>query len=920
MVGFWLRQLLGVKVDRCPRSRTPNGPWRGLYSGVVLAGIGVGMVVGQGVAGASPSDASEPSSASQSAETADPGPSAAPQAAATQSADPQEAPDLDAEPDIADEADDTAEADNAVEADEPDEAVDADQAEGTAGTDEEPSAQSRTRTAETPPAADDVADDVADAAEPAQAVASVASVESAGPAHSALATDIRISAESVAPAPALALRTLVSARPVTVQTMVADVLTWVGLRPQVDDVPGPPTPVSALVQSLWLAVRQAQYTWNNQRPTAAATTSGPGLDGVVTGNLNAVDYDDTLLTYTLIGGPAYGRVVMDVSGGFIYTPGAAAAGRADKFTVRIDDTSGNPFHVHGLLGLLGVTRPTEVTVVIAASSPVWQSVPSALAISELASRDGVEVTPGRNGAVGVIDGRFTDQLVVNADDAAAVLNSLAFALGAATGFADPSAITATSVGKGADAEHFYRYTERIGGVTVLGSEVVLVTNAAGEVTSVFNYYRGLGEGFDVTPGAAVDEDAEVRSIAGNAYLGPDADPRAIENFLAATIFTKELVVYTRDDATSDLAWRVVVVLPDTGEMSPSGVTYLIDADGATAGEVILATSSAHAATAISSGKDWLGESRVMTIETRTVFWFRSYQLIDAPRNIKTYKTSYSLFGLGGPSLPGTVVKRGFFGWDAAAVSAHANMAQVYDYFQGVLGRTSFDDGGALISVSIRFNPRTSTAGYANAFWDPSRQLFAFGDVGYFQASVDVVAHEFAHAVVSYVVGDGGSVLDHGESGALNEAYSDIFGVLVEGKAGDGRWLIAEDSDYGVIRNLADPGSVRTAYGPYRDRVSDMYLGEGDDRGEHVNSTVFSHAAYLMMTDAATAGVSDQTWAKVFYHSLGRLSTTAKFVDGRAAVLSSAGAQGLTATQLAAIARAFDAVEIYGAATSSLIAV
>ena len=145
-------------------------------------------------------------------------------------------------------------------------------------------------------------------------------------------------------------------------------------------------------------------------------------------------------------------------------------------------------------------------------------------------------------------------------------------------------------------------------------------------------------------------------------------------------------------------------------------------------------------------------------------------------------------------------------------------------------------------------------------------------------------------------------------------------MLVEGKTGDGRWLIAEDSDYGVIRNLADPRSIRTAYGPYRDRVSDMYLGEGDDRGEHVNSTVFSHAAYLMMTDAATAGVSDQTWAKVFYHSLGRLSTTAKFVDGRAAVLSSAGAQGLTATQLAAIARAFDAVEIYGAAPSSLIAV
>ncbi|WP_235622059.1 M4 family metallopeptidase [Mycolicibacterium austroafricanum] len=905
--------MLGVKVDRCPRSRTPNGSWRGLYSGVVLAGIGVGMVVGQGVAVASPSETSEPSSSSQSGETADAGPSTASQASTAADADPEPKadaepdPEPDAEPDLADVAD---------------EAEEADDIEVAASTDEDPTRQSRTRTEEAPSDAADAvaADAAADDGEPAEPALATSVADTPEPADPVVAAVPDPALPDVATAPAAALRTLVSARPVTVQSMVTDVLTWVGLRPQGDDGPTPPTPVSALVQSLWLAVRQTQYTWNNQRPTADATTSGPGLDGVVTGNLNAVDYDDAALTYTLTGGPAYGRVAIDASGGFTYTPGAAAAGRADKFTVRIDDTSGNPFHVHGLLGLLGITRPTEVTVVIAASSPVRKSVPSGLAMGELTSRDGVEVTPGRNGAVGVIDGRFTDQLVVNPDDAAAVLNSLAFALGAAAGFADPSAITASSVGEGADAEHFYRYTEKIGGVPVLGSEVILVTNAAGEVTSVFNYYRGLGEGFDITPGAAVDEDAEVRLIAGTAYLGPDVDSRMLESFLSTSTFTRELVVYTHDDATSDLAWRVTVVVPDTGEMSPSGATYLIDADGASAGDVILGTSNAQAATSISIAKDWLGESRVMTIDTRTVLWFRTYQLIDAPRNIKTYKTSYSLFGLGSPTLPGTVVKRGFFGWDAAAVSAHANMAVVYDYFQDVLGRTSFDDDGALVSVSIRYNPRISTGGYLNAFWDPNRQLFAFGDAGYLQASVDVVAHEFVHAVVSYVVGDGGSVLDYGESGALNEAYGDILGALVEGKTGDGRWLIGEDSDHGVVRNLADPGSIRTAYGPYRERVSDMYSGEGDDRGEHVNSTVFSHAAYLMMTDAATAGVSDQTWAKVFYHSLGRLGTSAKFVDGRAAVLSSAGEQGLTAAQLAAIARAFDTVEIYGAAPSSVIAV
>ena len=71
----------------------------------------------------------------------------------------------------------------------------------------------------------------------------------------------------------------------------------------------------------------------------------------------------------------------------------------------------------------------------------------------------------------------------------------------------------------------------------------------------------------------------------------------------------------------------------------------------------------------------------------------------------------------------------------------------------------------------------------------------------------------------------------------------------------------------------------------------------------------------MMNDAATVDIADQTWATVFHSSIGRLSASAKFVDGRAAVLSSALAQGLTLAQRVAIANAFDSVEIYGTTPS-----
>ena len=721
-----------------------------------------------------------------------------------------------------------------------------------------------------------------------------------------------VAPESTTVAASRSVRSIVAARPVTVDSIVTDLLTWVGLRPAVHGLPLPATPVSALVESLWLAVRQAQYVLNNQRPTADVTVSGPGPDGVVTGVLNAVDYDDLALTYTVTAAPTNGRVVLDASGGFTYTP--EVPGRADQFTVTVDDTVGNPTHIHGLLGLLGITGPTEVVVRIggaAAANPVQ--------LAELRTRDGVTVGVTDSGAVRVIEGRFTDQVVTGAADAAAVLNALAPLLGAAPGFADPADIEADRAGIGPGVEHFYRYTETLGDVTVLGSDIILVTDADGVATSLFNNYVGLGAAFDVTPDEGVDEHDEVSLLAGAAYLGAGADGDALQTFLTQNDVTTALVVYALDQHVDpELAWQVIVRFPDTGDLSPSAVTYVVDADGGDAGSIIVTVTSAQGASVDSVATDWLGESRNITVD-RGGWLFPSYTMVDDTRNITTYTTSY-LFFVGGPVLPGRVVKRGWLGWNRGAVSAHANTAVVYDYYEDVLGRTSFDGAGALVEVSIRYNPINTyrASGYANAFWDPTRQQFAFGDAGYLQASLDVVAHEFTHAVVSHIVGDGGSVLDYGESGALNEAYADILGLLVEGKSGADRWLIAEDSDYGIIRNLADPTSVRSGLGPYRDHYDTRYTGTGDDGGEHVNSTIFGHAAYLMMTDAATAGVSDEAWARVFYHSLFRLGRSAVFADGRAAVLSAAAAQGFSADQLDAIRSAFDDVGIASPVASALL--
>lgn len=711
------------------------------------------------------------------------------------------------------------------------------------------------------------------------------------------------------------VRALVSAQPVTVKSIVTDVLTWIGLRPFADHVPLPTTPITGLVESLWLAVRQAQYTWNNQRPTADPTTSEPGPDGIVSGSLNAVDYDDTSLVYTVTEGPKYGKLTVDANGNFVYKAGAA--GLADRFTVAIDDTAANPFHTHGLLGFLGVTKPVEVTVTIAASTPL-----AAQDRAAVESHDGVVITENPDGSVKVIDGRFLDRTVTSAADAAAVLNALASTLGVAPGFADPSAITASTAATDDVVEHFYRLTETVKGISVIGSDVILVTDAVGGVTGVYNNYVGLDADFVVNPDASVDTGAEVTLIAGKAYLGTGASSAALDKFFVKAVFVNQLVVYALDDAeVPSLAWQVIVHVPDTGAMASSGATYVIDADGSDAGRIIVSVSNANDASVTGVATDWLGQPRTINFDTTKVWIFSSTTLVDRIRNIATYKTSYTFFGYGGPKLPGTVIKRSGSTWDKAAVSAHANAAIVYDFYDTVLGRKSYDGNGARITISIKYNPvKANAPGYVNAFWDPTIKQFAFGDSGYLQAAVDVVAHEFTHAVVTSVVGKGDPVLDFGQSGALNEALADIMGSLVEGKSDAGRWLIGEDSPYGSIRNLANPGALTTSVGPYRSHMSQYYTGKADDYGEHVNSTIFSHAAYKMMTDPATVNVPTSAWASLFYRAIQRLSPGAQFSEGRAAVLGAAVAEGSSLKPYeAVIKKAFDDVGIKAVATSSFVA-
>lgn len=712
------------------------------------------------------------------------------------------------------------------------------------GTKRKPATTSGVRAAAAAPDASDRSGSVSSGRTTANAASSSDTADSTA---AAVAIDI-----PPTPSAAATRATTADAAPaaVTVRGILTDAVAWIGLDPVAGDLPIPAAPVSALVQSLWLAVRENQYRPSGQRFVAESAAVGAPLADA------AAEHTTT------------DSVVTEAA-----TDGAGA---------------------------------------------------DAGALTDIVGRDGIDVTLKSDGMVDTIDGTFTDTVVQNSSDATRLLNQLAPLLGASSSFASLGTMTASQVDttdSGGAAETFYRLHENVDGVAALGSEVILVADENGTVTGLFNNHDGRIADVDTTVDPSVDQQCELVALANAAYLGSTGvrrDGVAMSRRAVPSTYTDGLVVYALDaDTAPVLAWRVVVDPAATGlpaATTTTGTTYYVDANGPKAGTVIAQTSNADAVSTTSTASDLWGQSHTFTVNKQNLLIFSLYTMSDTARKIAAYSTTYAYLGLGGPVLPGILVYRGLFGgWDKQAVSVYTNLTTVYDYYETVLGQDSFDDNGAAVVVSVHYNPRESIVdyftGYRNAFWDPTLQQFAFGSGGKLAGALDVVGHEFTHAVVSYAVGDGGSVLDYGEPGALNEAFADIMGMLIEGKSGTDRWLIGEDSTYpgGALRNLADPSSISTAYGAYRDNYADRYLGSGDDGGEHINSTIFSHAAYLMMTDPAASGIADDTWATVFYHSLFRLSPGATFTDGRAAVISSARTNGFTDAQIAAIEDAFDAV-------------
>jgi hypothetical protein len=188
----------------------------------------------------------------------------------------------------------------------------------------------------------------------------------------------------------------------------------------------------------------------------------------------------------------------------------------------------------------------------------------------------------------------------------------------------------------------------------------------------------------------------------------------------------------------------------------------------------------------------------------------------------------------------------------------------------------------------------------------------FGE-GYASAD-DVVSHELTHAVTE----NESNLIYWGESGAINESLSDIFGEFVDltntgGTDTSGvRWQMGEDLPGGSIRSMSDP----TLSGdPDRRFSANWYVGSEDNRGVHFNSGVGNKLAYLLTDGGSFNGqtVASQgitTVARLFYEANANLLLPASDYFDLYAALRQAGINlSLTPAAREAVEKASRAVEI-----------
>jgi len=326
-----------------------------------------------------------------------------------------------------------------------------------------------------------------------------------------------------------------------------------------------------------------------------------------------------------------------------------------------------------------------------------------------------------------------------------------------------------------------------------------------------------------------------------------------------------------------------------------------------------------------------------------------YRLIDSVHHVSTVTVAGTWHS---PAIvPGAPVRSDSNSFaDSIANAIHYNLGRTLEYYNSVHMRIGVDGNDGPSTFTNRFgycngefedvktfpaiahykesNKSGELVDMNNAFWSPHGYM-AFGDGtgGNFTpfVSLDVAAHEATHGVTNYT----SRLVYRGESGALNESFSDCMAAAVESHYGVGqRFDIGERVCPGCprrfLRSMQQPhASAVDCADNNPDHVSERCGNPGDppssanDNGfVHSNSSIPNHAFYLLsvgglhhLTNIRVPTLGIERTARIWYVAFTtKVGPNTSFAGARAATLA---VVRLSETETRAVELAWRAVGVGG---------
>lgn len=384
----------------------------------------------------------------------------------------------------------------------------------------------------------------------------------------------------------------------------------------------------------------------------------------------------------------------------------------------------------------------------------------------------------------------------------------------------------------------FRYSQTYHGVPIEGATMLLhekdgvVTYANGMI--IKDFYRPF------TPTVQTEEviATAILNTRATKYAwedkGLEQDLKMVRNDEKATYYPTPRLVFFDPEFSSDarnyrLAYEVNVFA-----IEPLGShTYYIDA---TTGEVLKSVKKSQNVNVEVQAKTRYNGIQTITVDSVSP---TQYVLRENSRGIgngiytRSLNNSGSMIDINTSNATDVVEADNFFDTDSVANAAHFGAENTYDFYYEKFGRNSIDNNGMQLMSYVHLGQNVE-----NAMWSNGAMYYGDGTGGYQFTFLSVCGHEITHGLTENTA----NLYYEYESGALNEAFSDMFGASIAYYASDTlKWTIGDELG-SAFRDMSNPKAYQnpdTYHGQY------WVTGSDDNGGVHSNSGPANYWFYLL---------------------------------------------------------------------------